>query len=128
MINFLDQEDILLIHHNQIELYGGQAGIRDQALLESAISQPQITFGEEFLHKDIYEMAAAYLFHLVQDHPFIDGNKRTGIMTAMIFLDFHQIELNCTNDELEEMVLNLAAGKVSKSEAALFFEKHSLSK
>src|SRR4051794_37935673 len=104
--DFLSLSEVLEIHANQIELYGGSLGIRDIGLLEAAVGQAQASFGEEFLHKDIYEMAAAYLYHLVQNHPFIDGNKRVGLASAVVFLEINGITLN---EDLDEVDLN--AGK-----------------
>ncbi len=83
---FLTLGEVLEIHRDQIGRYGGAAGIRDLGLLQSALSQPRATFGGEFLHGDLAEMAAAYLFHLVCDHPFVDGNKRVGLVSAIVFL------------------------------------------
>ena len=75
---FLDLDFVLRIHLSLIERYGGEPGVRDIGLLHSAIAMPQASFGGEFLHEDLFEKAAAYLFHIVQNHPFMDGNKRTG--------------------------------------------------
>jgi death on curing protein len=83
---FLSLDDILESHQNQIDTYGGGQGIRDIGLLESAIAQPEACFGGQFLHADVFEMAAAYLYHLVMNHPFVDGNKRVGLEAALIFL------------------------------------------
>ena len=83
---FLSLDEVLEIHEQQIERYGGSHGIRDAGGLESAMATPQATFGGEFLHRSIPTMAAAYLFHLCQNHPFIDGNKRTGANAAITFL------------------------------------------
>nr|MDD5699375.1 type II toxin-antitoxin system death-on-curing family toxin [Victivallaceae bacterium] len=83
---FLSLAEVLEIHQDQLVRYGGEAGIRDLGLLKSAISMPSATYGGEFLHSDIYEMAAAYLFHIVQNHPFLDGNKRTGAVAMLVFL------------------------------------------
>ena len=66
--------------------YGGLPGLRDEGLLESAVAQAVATFGGEYLHNDIFQMAAAYLFHIVQNHPFVDGNKRAGAAAAVVFL------------------------------------------
>jgi death-on-curing protein len=74
--SFLTLDEVLEIHRDQIARHGGSAGIRDIGLLNSAIAMPTATFGSQFLHSDIYEMAAAYLFHLVQNHPFIDGEVK----------------------------------------------------
>ena len=73
---FLSLEEVLEIHQQQIENYGGGPGVRDISLLESAIAQPQATFSTEFLHDSMPAMAAAYLFHICRNHPFVDGNKR----------------------------------------------------
>lgn len=83
---FLELADILDIHQDQIERYGGAPGIRDLNLLQSAAAMPEASFGGVYLHSSIHEMAAAYLFHIVQNHPFTDGNKRTGTVAAVVFL------------------------------------------
>lgn len=75
MTDFLQVTDVLLLHSQQVDLYGGEHGVRDIGLLESAVARPQASFGDEYLHVNIFEMAAAYMFHLVQNHPFLDGNK-----------------------------------------------------
>jgi death-on-curing family protein len=82
---FLDLDHVLRIHRSLIEAYGGIEGVRDIGLLHSAIAMPQASFGGEFLHKDFFEMAAAYLYHITQNHAFLDGNKRTGAATAIVF-------------------------------------------
>jgi death-on-curing protein len=79
---FLDLDHVLRTHHSLIETYGGAEGIRDVGLLHSAIAMPQASFGGQFLHQDLFEMAAAYLYHIVQNHAFVDGNKRTGAAAA----------------------------------------------
>ena len=83
---FLSLEDVLILHAMQIERYGGATGIRDQGLLESAINMPQASFGGEYMHKGLYEMAAAYAFHIAENQPFIDGNKRTARMLGNALL------------------------------------------
>lgn len=93
-MDFLRIEDVLALHADQMELYGGEHGVRDMGLLESAVGQAQASFAGQVLHADIFEMAAAYLFHIVQNHPFIDGNKRTGLIAALVFLDLNGIELD----------------------------------
>ena len=82
-IEFLELSDILEIHADQISNYGGTIEVRDAGILESAIEQPRATFAGQFLHVFPYEMAAAYLFHIVKNHPFVDGNKRTGTVAAL---------------------------------------------
>ena len=88
---FLSLDEILEIHDQQIERYGGSHNLRDVNGLESAVAMPQATFGGEFLHTSIPAMAAAYLFHLCQNHPFIDGNKRTAANAAITFLPIKQL-------------------------------------
>ena len=84
-IEFLELSDILEIRADQIFHYGGTIELRDAGILESAIEQPRATFGGQFLHAFPFEMAAAYLFHIVNNHPFVDGNKRTGTLAALVF-------------------------------------------
>ena len=97
---FLTLGEILEIHQDQINRYGGASGIRDIGLLQSAIAMPSASFGGQFLHSDLFEMAAAYLFHISQNHPFVDGNKRTGAVAAIVFLALNDIELDADDDEL----------------------------
>lgn len=87
---FLDIDHAMRLHRSLIEAYGGSEGIRDVGLLHSALAVPRASFGGEFLHQDLFEMAAAYLYHIVQNHPFIDGNKRTGAAAAIIFLSMNE--------------------------------------
>lgn len=123
MVDFLDVADILTLHANQVELYGGEHGVRDLGLLESAVAQPQATFGGQFLHADVFDMAAAYLFHIVQNHPFIDGNKRTGVVAALAFLDLNGIEIEAPQGSLHDLTMSVATGKIGKPEIAAFFRK-----
>ena len=124
-IIFLTLEEVLIIHQDQIEKYGGSFGIRDENLLISAISQPKITFKGSFLHKTLYEMAASYLFHIIQNHPFVDGNKRTGLVSGLIFLELNNVHFSEKENVIEKMVLDTAKGKISKSKIADWFEKKS---
>jgi death on curing protein len=118
---FLSLDDILESHQNQIDTYGGGQGIRDIGLLESAIAQPEACFGGQFLHADVFEMAAAYLYHLVMNHPFVDGNKRVGLEAALIFLEVNDQSLNASDEELVDLVLKTTMGQVGKPEIAEFF-------
>ena len=83
---FLTIDEIVAIHDDQVNRYGGSHGLRDEGLLLSAAAMPEMGFGGEYLHHDLFEMAAAYLFHIVMDHPFVDGNKRAGTAAARVFL------------------------------------------
>ena len=113
---FLTVEDVLDIHARQVARYGGAGGIRDRGLLESAVAQPQTTFDGEFVHEDLFAMAAAYLFHIVRNHPFLDGNKRTGLLTALVFLDINGIPIEHGSEELYELTLAVAEGRLEKDE------------
>lgn len=121
---FLTVEDILESHQNQIDTYGGSHGIRDMGLLESAIAQPEASFGGQYLHADVFEMAAAYLYHLVMNHPFVDGNKRVGLEAALIFLEINDATLDASDEELVNLVLKAIAGDLGKSNIAEFFRSH----
>jgi death-on-curing protein len=121
---FLELEDVLQIHADQIERYGGRSGLRDLGLLESALAMPRAGTAGEYFHGGLHAMAAAYLFHLVKNHPFIDGNKRVGAMAAYVFLRMNGLELECTNAALVRLVLDVARGKANKLAVAAFFKRH----
>jgi len=122
---FLDLAQVITIHRDQIERYGGRSGIRDLGLLEAAVAMPTATFDGDYLHRDLFEMAAAYLFHIVQDHPFVDGNKRTGTVAAVVFLALNGIEFDADEDALVDAVMSVASGRPGKAEVAEFFRTHS---
>jgi death-on-curing protein len=123
---FLTLDEVIEIHYDQIRRYGGNTGVRDLDLLKSSVSMPAAGFGEEYFHTGVYAMAAAYLFHIIQNHPFIDGNKRTGLVSALVFLILNGIELSADEDALANLVISVAAGKTGKSEVALFFRNNSV--
>jgi death-on-curing protein len=83
--DFLTVAEVLALHEIQLHDYGGLDGLRDKGLLESAVAMTQATFGGEFLHPDLFAMAAAYAFHIAENQPFIDGNKRAGLHAALVF-------------------------------------------
>ena len=114
MIDFLTLEDVVQIHELQIARFGGSAGLRDLSLLESAIMQPQSSFGGAYLHQSIFEMAAAYLFHLTQNHPFIDGNKRAGLAAMLVFLELNGISIDHSTDELYDLTMKVASSELDK--------------
>ncbi len=121
---FLSLAEVIEIHRDQIDRYGGSPGIRDMGLLLSALAVPAVTFDDSFLHADLFEMAASYLFHIVRNHPFIDGNKRTGAVAALVFLTLNDIEIEAGEDSFEKMVLAVAADQADKRAAAEFFRDH----
>jgi death-on-curing protein len=123
---FLTIDEVLTIHQDQIARYGGSEGVRDWGLLQSAIAMPAAALGGQFLHGDLCEMAAAYLFHLVQNHPFIDGNKRVGAVAAYVFLALNDMRLTADSDAYAELVLAVARGEMAKSAVAEFFRKNTV--
>ena len=100
--------------------------MRDLGLLESAVAQPQASFGGQMLHEFPFEMAAAYLFHIVQNHPFLDGNKRAGAVAALAFLDLNGIEIDAPKGSLYELTLSVATSQAGKAEIAEFFRSHAV--
>ena len=115
---FLTLAEVIDIHSNQIKLYGGQNGTRDLGLLQSALAQPEASFAGQWLHEDIFLMAAAYAFHICQNHPFIDGNKRTALASALVFLELNSISLDDPKGKLLAAMLNMAKGALSKQQFA----------
>jgi len=117
-IYFLTLAEVNEIHADQIKHYGGLAGMRDINLLSSAVAMPYASFSGDFLHEDVYEMAAAYAFHICQNHPFIDGNKRTALASALVFLELNGISISGTQDKLYETMINSSSGKIKKEDFA----------
>ena len=111
MIRYLRLIEVLELHRRILEQSGGALGIRDMGLLESAIAQPRMTFGSEDLYPSLLEKAAALGFSLIMNHPFVDGNKRTGHAATEIFLVLNGVEINASVDEQERIVLAIASGK-----------------
>ncbi|MEX2477906.1 MAG: type II toxin-antitoxin system death-on-curing family toxin [Gracilimonas sp.] len=124
MMKFLEKEIILKFHEDQIDLYGGKKGIRDEGLLESALAQPQVTFGGEYVHQDLFEMAAAYGYHICKNHPFFDGNKRTALIAIYTFLYVNGYKITADKKSLYAIIIDLASGKVEKEELAEYLKKH----
>jgi len=122
-ITFLTLDEILLLHELQLERYGGASGIREKSLLDSAINTPQASFGGEYVHKGLYEMAAAYAFHIAENQPFVDGNKRTALASALVFLDLNLIEIDDPDELLYGAMIDIAQKKLQKSGLAKLFQK-----
>src|ERR1700681_3009206 len=118
MIRFLPIEIVLAIHDDQVRLYGGAYGVRDDAALDAAIQMPRATFDGEFLHTTIFHMAAAYGFHLCQNHPFLDGNKRTAGMVMLTVLQFNGLEPLATELDYYTTMMAAAAGQMRKEQLA----------
>lgn len=124
MIYFLSLNEVLEIHEDQLLQYGGAHGIRNQELLLSALAQPPSQFAGQYLHKDLFEMGSAYLYHLCQNHPFVDGNKRTALASALMFLLSNDIEIEIDNDLEADMVMEVASGKMLKKDVADWFRQY----
>jgi death-on-curing protein len=120
---FLSLAEVLEIHKDQVARYGGARGIRDIELLKSAIGMPSATYGGQSLQTDIYEMAATYLFHLVKNHPFVDGNKRVGAVAALVFLALNGFDVEASEDDFAEMVVAVARGELDKADVAVFIRR-----
>jgi death on curing protein len=115
---FLTMAEVLLILQDQIRRYGGVYGLRDPTLLSSALAMPSSTFSGKLLHEDVYGQAAAYAFHICQNHPFVDGNKRTALAAALVFLDLNGVGLEDPKQALYSVMMDVAAGKAKKDEVA----------
>ena len=114
LIRFLSVENVIELHKRTVEREGGAAGIRDYGLLESAVASPRQSFGGEYLHPDLPAMAGAYLYHLVKNHPFVDGNKRAGALSLLLFLHGNKPESLPEPDDLEKVTLAVAEGSMDK--------------
>jgi len=117
-IRFLPETIVLTIQEDQIRLYGGSYSTRDAAALDAALHMPQAQFGGQFLHATIFHMAAAYGFHLCQNHPFVDGNKRTAGMAMFTFFLLNGLEPIATEVEYYEVMMAVASGQMSKEQLA----------
>jgi len=126
MIRFITLSEILLIYEDQIRRYGGSYGVRDITLLSSASYVPQSTFDGKYLHTTIPEMAAAYAFHICQNHALIDGNKRVALASALVFLDINGFDFSCSEDEIYKIMMSVAANNMKKEELIKIFIKHSI--
>lgn len=122
-IEFLELSDLIEIHLDQIANDGGTPEIRDLGILESAIEQPRATFGGSFLHSLPFEIAAAYLFDGVKNHPFVDGNKRAGTVAALVFQRWSGLIFRAAAGELSELTLAVATGLADKQEIAAFLQE-----
>src|SRR5260370_11285593 len=127
MIRFLSETIVLAIHDDQVRLYGGVYGVRDDAMLDAALHMPQAQFGGEFLHPTIFHMAAAYGFHLCQNHPFIDGNKRTAGMVMFTFLRLNGLEPVASELDYYQTMMAVANGEMSKEQLAAWLQTVALS-
>lgn len=117
-MRFLSIAEVIEMHAAQLKRFDGGSGLRSHELLASAVAQPEATFGGEYLHADVFEMAAAYFYHLVQNHPFVDGNKRIGLLCALVFLDLNGHTISVADARLYEMTMAIACGDMKKEAVA----------
>ena len=115
---YLTAEQVLFIHYRLVKETGGEHGIRDIGLLESAVARPKATFDDQELYPDIFEKTAALMESLVNNHPFMDGNKRTGIACAVLFLRQNEIAFNAKNSEIEKFTLQVAKSELDAGDVA----------
>ncbi|HEY6041177.1 MAG TPA: type II toxin-antitoxin system death-on-curing family toxin [Anaerolineae bacterium] len=123
-MRYLDLEQVLRIHERAVVQYGGSLGVRDQGLLESALAAPQQTMFGQDLYPDLASKAAILNFSLVKNHPFVDGNKRTGLLGLLLFLNLNGSTLNGSNDDLYDFPIDLATSRLDKEQAIEWIRRH----
>lgn len=124
-MKYLTSEQVLFIHYCLIEETGGSHGIRDVGILQSAVSRPMATFDNKELYPDVFAKASAMMQSIIKNHPFVDGNKRTAITSASIFLLRNKFHVNASNRELEKFTFKVAAEKIEFKEIENWFKKNS---
>jgi len=123
-VRYLTLSEVLELHHRVIAQSGGALGVLNLGALESALAQPRITFGGQELYPDVIEKASALGFSLIQNHPFVDGNKRTGHASMEIFLVLNDYEIHASVDEQERIVLEVASGKMDRPTLLAWLRLH----
>lgn len=124
MIRYLTLVEVLNLHRQIIEQSGGALGVRDLGALESALAQPRMTFGGEDLYPTLADKAAALGFSIVMNHPFVDGNKRTGHAAMETFLVLNGLEISASVDEQEQIILALASGNSGRESFVEWLKQH----
>ena len=120
---YLSVDQVLALHRDQTASYGGATGLRDRGSLESAVARPAMTFAGEDLYADVPAKAGALMHSLVLNHPFVDGNKRVGAHAAILFALLNDCECLATPDELVDITLSVAEGRVSAEALAIWFRQ-----
>jgi death-on-curing protein len=123
MFVYMCVDHVLALHEALVGQFGGPANVRDRGALESAVARPAMTFGGDDLYPDGAAKAAALMHSLVLNHPFVDGNKRIGIASAEFFLEFNGLTLAASDDELEQLTLGVAEGKIEAEALAIWFRQ-----
>lgn len=122
---FLTLKEVMDIHEEMVRRYGGRRGIRDSALLESALTMPRSGIVGQYLHDGLFAMAAAYLFHFCRNRPFYSANDRTAVVAALVFLRINGIHVAGDGQEFRDLVSAVVQQKADKAIVAWFFESHS---
>jgi death on curing protein len=121
---FLSVDEVVEMHQRLVALFGGSSELRDAGLLQSALGMPASAFAGEYLHPSLAEMAAAYLFHIASNHPFVDGNKRIAATAARVFLLINDAEFEPSEQEYGDLTLAVASSQLDKGAVVEFFKKH----
>lgn len=124
---FFDYEQVVKIHSTLIARTGGIDGVRDKNLLDSALKAPFQTFGGNELYKSILDKASQFCYSLIENHPFLDGNKRIGVHLTLLFLKLNGVELSYSQSDLIEFGLNIASGKLNKDDIKNWLNSHIIS-
>lgn len=124
-LHFIPDDLVLTIHADLLQRYGGRPGLRDRSLLESALAQPRMTIGGKFVHRTVFDKAAAYGFHVCKNHPFVDANKRVAFVLMDIFLQRNGWEIVAHEEEAYSLMMDLAAGKLTKAQLSTWLKEHS---
>jgi death-on-curing protein len=124
-IRFIPDDIVPIIHRDQLRRYGGAPGIREPNLLASALAQPKMTAGGKYVHRTMFEKAAAYGYHVCRNHPFVDGNKRVAFILMVIFLERNGWDLRAKEEDAYPTMIDLASGKLTKRALAVWLKNHS---
>ncbi len=124
-VKFIPDEIVPIIQADLLKRYGGALGVRDRGLLSSALAQPKMTAQKKFLHRTLFDKAAAYGFHMCRNHPFVDGNKRIAFVLMDIFLQENGWELQASEEEAYETMIRLASGNLAKNDLSAWLKAHS---
>ena len=127
-MRYLSLQEVISLHSLLISQSGGSSGLRDRGALESAVAQPEASFGGEELYPDLASKAAALGHSLIQNHPFVDGNKRVGHAALEVFLLLNGYEIDASVDEQEKIIIDVASGKVSRIELSAWLREHMIVK
>ena len=128
MIRYLTVQEVIEIHDQIIDIFGGSFGLRDLGLLTSAIEMTKSKFENKFLHPTIFDKASAYLYHICNNHPFIDKNKRTAAISTLVFLEDNDISLKFNEIKFENFIVEIATGKINKKYISSFLKKSQIKK